>query len=55
MSDEVAQLKAKVRELEEKLKSLDDGHDVKRVKITEMSSEVVDSNPYSRYFMTILV
>lgn len=51
----VEELKAKITDLENKLKSLT-GKNV-REKITTMSSEVVDSNPY-RYkvlFNTVII
>ncbi len=52
MSDKsAADLAARVRELEAEVAALrgsDGGGAVKRTKIAEMSSEVVDSNPYSR-------
>ena len=45
--DEYNMLLAKVSELENKLK-LKDCEGIKRERIETMSSEVVDSNPYSR-------
>jgi len=50
MSDEVTQLRNKVAELEAELhaKNSEAQAQVCRQKISEMSSEVVDSNPYSR-------
>lgn len=45
---EVAQLKEKIRQLEAKLNALKGDGKGARKKISEMSSEVVDSNPYSR-------
>ena len=43
---EVAQLKEKIRQLEAKLNALKGSGKGAREKISEMSSEVVDSNPY---------
>lgn len=49
MADEVAKLKERIFELEKQLAQRNEGVEVaKREKISEMSSEVVDSNPYSR-------
>lgn len=48
---ELERLRNRVKELEEKLKSAthkDEEPDKGRAKIAQMSSEVVDSNPYSR-------
>jgi len=48
---ELERLRNRVKELEEKLKSVvqkDEGSEKGRTKIAQMSSEVVDSNPYSR-------
>ena len=48
-TDEVSALRAQVKALESKVKALEGGTKVgAREKIAEMSSEVVDSNPYSR-------
>jgi ubiquitin-like modifier-activating enzyme 5 len=44
----VAELKARVAELEKELNSLNKDSAAKRDKIEKMSAEVVDSNPYSR-------
>ena len=50
MESEIETLRKKVEELEKKLanNSINDGTPVSRSKIDKMSSEVVDSNPYSR-------
>jgi len=45
MSEELAKLQSKIVELENEIKSLRKGVAV-REKIEQMSSEVVDSNPY---------
>lgn len=44
----VRELQARVRELEEELTRVRSRPDTHRAKITKMSAEVVDSNPYSR-------
>ncbi len=46
--DDLASLKARVAELESLLKEASSASSGRRTKIAEMSSEVVDSNPYSR-------
>lgn len=42
----VRELQARVRELEEELARVRSRPDTHRAKITKMSAEVVDSNPY---------
>jgi len=46
--DEIRKLREKVASLEAELATLKSQGSVTRQRISEMSSEVVDSNPYSR-------
>lgn len=47
-TEEILQLKSRIKELEDKLNSIHIKNGVVREKIETMSSEVIDSNPYSR-------
>ena len=46
MSSKIIALEAKIIELENKLELLSNNKNVSRIKIAQMSSKVVDSNPY---------